>query len=204
MNLVIVYSVLSLISVYSAQKEKHLLYKRFKTAPIALLIGYLLFSGISDDYSLFILLALIFSFAGDIFLLKEKYFLYGVVAFLVSHLFYFKAFINESGEINILLFLPVLFFSIGYFLTIRKSLKRKMIIPIGFYVTVISLMLWSALNLFLMNGGEKALYILIAAILFTVSDSVLAWNKFVKNFSFAQSIILPTYYAAQLLFVLSV
>jgi len=42
------------------------------------------------------------------------------------------------------------------------------------------------------------------AVLFIVSDSVLAWNRFRKKFQNAQTVILSTYYAAQWLIALSV
>jgi len=202
--MIFIYSIFSAIAVYSAQTGNAILYKITKGIPVFSLLLFLVIFDFNTDYRLLIMAALFFSLAGDLFLLSEKRFLYGVVAFLVSHVFYFIAFVNETENFNFLIFAPIILFTGSYFLIIKKSLKSKMVIPIAVYVTVISLMLWSAANLFFASENNNSLIIFIAAILFTISDSVLAWNKFVNKFKFAQLIILPTYYAAQLLFAVSV
>ncbi|NOX16772.1 MAG: lysoplasmalogenase [Chlorobi bacterium] len=202
--MIFIYIILSAIAVYAAQTGAAVLYKITKGIPVFSLLLFLLIFDFNSDYRFFIMAALFFSLAGDLFLLSEKRFLYGVAAFLVSHVFYFIAFLNETENFIFLSAVPIFLLTGSYFLIIKKSLKSKMVIPIAVYVTVISLMLWSAANLFFTSGNDNSPIIFLAAILFTISDSVLAWNKFVKKFKFAQLIILPTYYAAQLLFAVSV
>ena len=74
--------------------------------------------------------------------------------------------------------------------------------PVLGYVLIISGMLFSALNMDKQLGAIS--FIGIGAILFTISDTVLAFNKFYKKFNLAEPIILGTYFIAQLLFVLSI
>ncbi|MNL83390.1 YhhN-like protein [compost metagenome] len=60
------------------------------------------------------------------------------------------------------------------------------------YVTVISLMAWSAI----MSGNKLAIA---GSLLSVVSDSVLSWNMFVSDVTYAGPIIMLTYYSAQYL-----
>jgi uncharacterized membrane protein YhhN len=76
-------------------------------------------------------------------------------------------------------------------------------LPAFVYMLAILLMGWQAANQMLATGTTAALMALAGALLFLVSDSVLALNRFRKAVPAAQVIILSTYYAAQMLIALS-
>jgi uncharacterized membrane protein YhhN len=57
---------------------------------------------------------------------------------------------------------------------------------------------------FVDGGGTRPLLAFAGAILFLISDSVLAYDRFAKKLSPAQAIILGTYFPAQLLIALSI
>ena len=63
---------------------------------------------------------------------------------------------------------------------------------------------WQAISRVLTEWNESAVLFGLGISLFTISDTVLAYNKFVKPFKLAQILILSTYYIAQLLIALSV
>lgn len=72
-----------------------------------------------------------------------------------------------------------------------------LVIPVMIYVTVISLMLWSAM----MTGSVWAM---IGSLLFVISDSILAWNMFIEDIPDAGVLIMTTYYAAQFMIARSI
>jgi uncharacterized membrane protein YhhN len=49
-----------------------------------------------------------------------------------------------------------------------------------------------------------AIYALVGAVLFTISDATLAWNRFRAPFAGAQAAVLGSYYLAQWFIALSV
>jgi alkenylglycerophosphocholine/alkenylglycerophosphoethanolamine hydrolase len=65
-----------------------------------------------------------------------------------------------------------------------------LVVPVLFYIIVISLMGWSVI----MTGNTGAI---IGSFLFLISDSILSWNLFVSPISYADILIMTTYYSAQ-------
>ena len=76
--------------------------------------------------------------------------------------------------------------------------------PVLFYILAISGMAWLAVSRHLGLLEQSSLLATIGALLFLFSDSVNAVNRFKKPFGVAQVLILGTYFAAQLLFALSI
>ncbi len=77
-------------------------------------------------------------------------------------------------------------------------------IPIIFYVIIIMIMAWAALERY---NSLPTLGITLAAsgaVLFMISDAVLALNKFRRPFFSAELIILTTYFTAQWFLAVSV
>ena len=66
----------------------------------SLLFFYSVSSG-PEHRSNVLVVAIVFSLAGDVLLMKEEYFVLGLVAFLLSHLFYiftYRQFVNEESD----------------------------------------------------------------------------------------------------------
>jgi uncharacterized membrane protein YhhN len=150
-------------------------------------------------------LGLLFGLAGDIFLLFDDYFIFGLVSFLIGHILYMLAFyldykvnktIHELYTKNALLgfgFFTVLF--CGALWPSLGALK----IPVVIYALAISLMGVTAFSRFGRVNLISYRLIAIGAILFVLSDAVLAVNKFMYNFSLSGFVIMATYMAAQYL-----
>ena len=76
--------------------------------------------------------------------------------------------------------------------------------PVLVYELVIVTMAWRATARWAATREVGALLALVGAILFVVSDSALAINRFVGKYKAAQALILGTYFCAQWLIALSV
>jgi uncharacterized membrane protein YhhN len=148
-----------------------------------------------------IIIALLFSWIGDVMLMFEEinpvYFMLGLVSFLLAHIAYIFVF-NKSSQ-N---FKPKIFtYSTGFLLILFGVLMLLLMwtglgnlkLPVTVYTSVIMLMGISAL----FRKADGASLVLIGAILFISSDSLLALNKFYKGFEVADFWVMLTYILAQ-------
>lgn len=164
--------------------------------------------GARPDASLYkyaILAGLGFSLVGDIFLmLPLKRVIAGLASFLVAHLCYIVAF-SAGIRLGVSGFLPALFllYVIIMFVVLFPHLG-EMKLPVLVYELVIVMMAWRAVERWAQIGDTGALLALAGAILFVISDSVWATNRFVRRYKSAQALILSSYFCAQWLIALSV
>lgn len=156
-------------------------------------------------YKYAIVLGLVFSLAGDIFLmLPQDRFLAGLVSFLVAHLCYIAAFVWGTGfQVSLAVLLLFLVYG-GLLLRILWPHLGPMKGPVVVYAGVILVMGWQAGERWLDFGGLKPLLTAVGAILFMISDSALASNRFVAPYKSAQLLILSTYFTAQWLIAVSI
>ncbi len=164
-------------------------------------------------FSVAILGGLICSIAGDTLLLynkpgAEQFFLYGLGSFLVTQLFYTYAFLNYPGFSrgaivqNVWLAVPLLLFLLLMLWLLWDTLPEGLRPPVAFYAIVIVFMTLTCFN---MKGRvpPSVFYTLISgALLFVLSDSLLALTKF--KFTkisevWASLAIMVTYLAGQYL-----
>ncbi|WP_281239419.1 lysoplasmalogenase [Flavobacterium praedii] len=159
----------------------------------------------------FLLTALTFSWIGDIILLfadkGELYFIFGLVAFLLSHLVYIILFSKQQNtrtiDNKIIFWIGVLAI-LTYFVFMINTLFPKLgplKIPVLVYAIVITTMLFFAFKGNLKWAIPANNYILIGAIVFVSSDSILAFNKFYAPIAHASFYIMATYCLAQYLIV---
>ncbi|KAM8964300.1 lysoplasmalogenase TMEM86B [Lycaon pictus] len=137
--------------------------------------------------------ALLSSAVGDACLIWPEAFLYGVAAFTMAHLLYLWAFGLTPLRPGLLL--PVALVSVLYYGLLLLHLPASMVPALAAYSLVLASMLWRGLA----RGGTVCW----GALLFTLSDSVLAWDTFVQPLPHARQVVMTTYYAAQLLITLS-
>src|SRR5512138_3865516 len=156
-------------------------------------------------YKTFVLAGLVFSFLGDIALtLPEKWFQAGLAAFLVAQVLYIMAFKPAPGHpVSTTVFFPLILYGLLMFFILRPGLG-PLKLPVFVYIAAITVMAGFAASRFVDRGGTKPLLAFAGAVLFLVSDSVLAYDRFGKKIGRAQIIILGTYFPAQLLIALSV
>jgi uncharacterized membrane protein YhhN len=142
-----------------------------------------------------ILIGLFFCMLGDGLL---SWFVMGLSAFLVGHLFYLAGFLSRwnfsKTRCAMIITLALYAFILGkeIIAALHRDGNAALIGPVLIYIIVISLMAWAAI----MTGNKWAI---IGSILFVVSDSILSWNMFVSDVAFSGPLIMTTYYTAQFL-----
>lgn len=163
-------------------------------------------SASAPAYRWAVVAGLVFSTAGDIFLmLPRDRFIAGLVSFLIAHLFYIFAFsIGVPFGTAPLLWLP--FFAAGGVVVavVWRGLAPALRGAVIAYVVVIAVMAGQAAGRWHALGGDAALAAAVGAALFVVSDSVLAINRFRAQFHAERALTLGTYWMAQMLIVLSI
>ena len=203
-TLFLVVLLVNLIAVYSNSESLQFIVKPLLMPLLAI---YLLLrtNTINSNLKGWIFLALFFSWAGDIFLLFEErgsnFFLFGLSAFLVAQVFYIVFFHNIRMREYIrgnalLLLLVIVYYSI--LINVLSPYLGNMKLPVRIYGVVLSFMVMLAMHTMLGKNKKAALWMTMGAILFVVSDSLLAFNKFFSPFNNAGVIIMLTYGLAQL------
>ena len=158
----------------------------------------------SDFYRRAIILGLLFSLAGDIFLmLPRDRFVQGLISFLVAHLFYIAAFAHESGwAFSLWSAIPLLIYGCLMYGALSPYLGRLRV-PVMFYMLVILMMGCVALSRWMMTGQAGSVWAAAGALFFISSDSLLAVDRFRGRFRNSHLLILVTYFTAQWLIALS-
>lgn len=191
-----IYGLLTLVFLSSVIFELQWLHYLTKPMFMVLLMVFHYIS-LDDNVSKFsrlIQLGLFFSWLGDIALMFddkiELFFIIGLGSFLIAHLGYAAAFIGnirsspqslKMGR-SVALALPFILFTGTFFVFMKDGLPADLFIPVLAYTVVISVMgIFAALRY-----GHVAKrtfnWILIGAILFILSDCIIAINKFVVDF----------------------
>lgn len=197
---------------WSAHTYKRRTYAISKVLVMLVWIALFVLVGGAKRDGIWFLLALLFSLAGDIFLLfSMRVFLLGLYAFFISHVFFIIGFnqipptlaqVLIGGAIVIILTLAV-----GFLIQAKIAHKpelQKFRIPIIAYSIVLSSMAVSAgLSLFKAQYPVGAACLaLVGGLLFLASDSMLAYNRFVKRFRAAPLLVIMTYHLAQFALIL--
>ena len=154
----------------------------------------------------FVLAAIVFSLLGDVFLMFEGYFIQGLGAFLVAHVFYILAFRPEASRFfsKKALLLPALLVIIyGAILLgiVLPNVGSALKLPITVYSLTILTMVLMTLHRFGQVPSDSFWYVIIGATLFVLSDSMIAVSRFVTPFPLAGLLIMLTYGIGQYLIV---
>lgn len=161
-----------------------------------------------DNYSHYIAVGLLLSSAGDVLLELDNhhpdgsYFIPGLVAFLAAHLCYIRAFYSSKLSFKYapyVLILVVVYY-IGIMNVLIPSMEAELVAPVLVYGVAISTMIFLAFLRFLSpktcNDTSK-LCSLIGSLVFVVSDSILALNKFAFVIPHGHYYVMLTYYFGQ-------
>ncbi len=175
------------------------------TVILIILTALLKTNPVSAPYKAFIIGGLLFSLAGDIFMmLPEKRFFFGLISFFGCQVCYIFAFRPPPGRpVAPGILLPFIILALLIFRVFAPSLG-KLKIPVFLYIAAITAMVWLAASRFVNSGETKALFAFAGALLFFVSDALVGADRFIKKFELAQLFILGTYFPAQLLIAMSV
>lgn len=146
-----------------------------------------------------LIIGLLFCMLGDILLDINRVtnFKIALAVYLIGHLFYISIF-HKKLEYKSLYLLPMIsvFIAslvIGYFL---RNIPKDLLIPVIIYLTVIAIMVMSS---FLFSKSNWLIWG--GAILFMISDTVIAINKFLVHIPKSTFFNIGLYYLAQILLV---
>ncbi|MDZ7688782.1 MAG: lysoplasmalogenase [Halobacteriales archaeon] len=173
-----------------------------KALPMFLIIAYAVLllpdDGLRVQY--LVVGGLIFCVVGDVTL---HWFVVGLTAFLVGHVFYAVGFFTRARVTRLGLVSSVPFavyaLVVGTFLitALLGDGDTELVVPVAVYLAVVTTMAWSAV----LTGNRRAVA---GSLLFVASDTVLSWNMFVEPLPFSGAIVMVTYYSAQYLIASSV
>ena len=160
-------------------------------------------------------LGIILSLAGDVLLMLslDRFFLFGLVAFLLAHLAYVIGFNIPLPEFSLWGIVFAVMVSLGGARVIRRIVDAlpsrgqvRMRMPIIVYSTVISIMLLSAMMklMDLTWNANAALLVSGGAFLFYISDIILAWNKFVAPIQNGRIYNIAAYHLGQIMLIAGV
>jgi uncharacterized membrane protein YhhN len=160
--------------------------------------------GVPPLYGGLVLAGLLFSLAGDVLLmLPSDRFLAGLASFLVAHLLYVAAFASDGAAAGpLVVLLPYAALGALAYAWLRPGLGR-LGLPVAGYVAAIAAMTGLATARWLGAPSAASALACAGAVLFLVSDAVLAANRFRVPFASAQALILGTYFTGQCLIALS-
>jgi uncharacterized membrane protein YhhN len=212
-NWLILFFIITAIDLFAIASGNNDLRWFTKILIVPLLIGYLISSLalIKSRIHKWVIAALVFSWGGDVLLMLEPknniFFILGLVSFLIAHICYIDFFQvlkrRETIKTNWLLILPVIVYYLALIIFLFPYLG-DLKLPVIIYGAVISTMLALALHMQRVKYGNAGFYMMAGAVLFIISDSVLAVNKFYKPFEWGSVITMITYAFAQLLIVIGV
>ena len=207
-----------IIEVFAEYKENKKIEYCTKPLLMPMLILFYIFGVIEissiSDINWFIIIALIGGCAGDIFLMLEnveKWFIFGMGAFLINQIFYIISFFVSITDYSafdswgFFLLAPailILVFTVPRFINKTEDMK----IPVLVYMTAIFIMHVAALLRIAdpRIQGLPFVLVYVGSISFIFSDACIAVNKWAGEFINARLIIMTTYILAQFYITLGV
>ena len=162
----------------------------------------------NSTYTIGVLVGLVFSLGGDVALMFKEHpraFPVGLGLFLVAHVAYTVVFtlLGRFSAWDAVSIPTLLAAGIGFYALIRSNLGRLRL-PVIAYMLVISLMVSRAISTLAspIFGAGQAVMVASGAILFYISDVMLAANRFWRPIPYDR-MSLAFYYAGQLLIALA-
>nr|WP_295869011.1 lysoplasmalogenase [uncultured Chitinophaga sp.] len=179
---------------------------RFATKPllVPLLAVYFLTAGatVPARQKAWMYSAMLFCLLGDVLLMFDHLFLPGLGCFLAGHVFYIFFFLTirySNPPVPLCKYHWVFLNAaavIGYVLFLMPYLG-SMVIPVIIYSLVISIMLQSVIHAFHYRYQRMAWYCLGGAMLFVLSDSLIALGRFYHPLPAGGQLVMLTYGLAQ-------
>lgn len=154
-------------------------------------------------WRVYVLAALVFSWAGDVFLISSDWFIAGLVSFLIAHVFYIVAYQQTgaaTGQLKAIDIVKFVIYGVVLIWFIYPGLG-DMLVPVLIYALVLLGMgVWAHKR---RGATSPASFKLVAlgAILFAISDGLIAVNKFAYPVPAERILIMSIYMSAQYLIV---
>lgn len=194
---------------YASYNKKTTLRARTKPFILLSLLGFYVYSTKSID--VFLVLALIFSWIGDLFLILKgiKWFSVGGISFMISHIFFILCYSKEINfeSINMVAAFVIatvfIVFVYQIFVRLKPYLSKALFYPMFLYLLINGTMNMYAIFRLMGNVNIYTITTCIGAILFFISDTALFFVRFNKNSILkTHFIVMLTYSLGEFLIVL--
>jgi len=173
-----------------------------KPIPVLMMALYLFLLPQKGRFRWIIIVGLLFGALGDVLLeYSDETFLFGLIAFLLGHIFYIIAFLSDSRRPALGYAVFAYLYGVAiYGLLYQAGNLGEMALPVMIYILVITTMVWrAAARLGAPAANPKSVKAgLWGALLFLISDSLLAISLFVTPFFMSGTIVILTYWLGQL------
>ncbi len=208
----ILFFAVAIVEVFGEFKDTDKIIYITKPLLMPLLILFYVFGTPINKIDWLIVVALIGAFGGDTFLMlknKDKWFIFGMGAFLINQIFYAIAFFLSITDImafnlwGLFLLGPaifILFFTVPKFIKKTEAFK----IPVIVYMAAILIMHIAAVLRLAEFQGLPFILVYLGSICYLFSDSFLALNKWERETREKRVIVMITYYMAQLCITIGV
>lgn len=179
---------------------------RYATKPllVVLLAIYVLYADVKipRSFRIFLLMALFFSSLGDDLLLFNNLFLPGLGSFLVAHIMYIIFFLKIRYSNLPVPFCkyPLVFLNAAVvivFILFLVPYLGSLTIPVMVYALALSITVQSVLHAFHFRRQPAGWYCMAGAVLFLISDSLIAVGKFYHPLPGGDILVMLTYGFAQ-------
>ena len=156
---------------------------------------------------------LMFSLLGDTLLLFPGMFLYGLGAFLMTHICYIIDFkLTQNHTINLMKvnFVKIFLYNLPIYIAaafvyyLVQSNLYELKIPVIIYIMVIVMMVTISRERFGRTNASSFWQVFVGALLFFTSDGILALNRFFQPIEDAGVMIMGLYMVAQLLILMGI
>jgi len=162
-------------------------------------IAFLNWTHSRSPVALWIVIGLLFSLVGDIFLIwPNQYFLPGLASFLLAHIAYLLAFTRDCKfPARAAIWLAYLLIATLFYAILFPTLPGGLLLPVALYAALLSTMAGQAMGRFLVLKNVSARFAAIGALLFLLSDLLLAFHRFRGPLLYSTLLILLPYYIGQ-------
>ena len=185
------------------EERRHRAFFALKPLTTLLIIGIAATGPLGSVYTQCVLVALALSLCGDVFLMfgdgartSDRAFIAGLVSFLLAHVAFVAAFVQDLRDPQLPGWLAaVVFYALALLLVLLPragALKG----PVLVYCLVLAAMVFAAAARHASLEDAASLCAVLGALLFLASDSLLAARRFVRRYRGAQALILSTYWGA--------
>lgn len=202
--LLIIYAIIVAALVIAEVREARNWQRIFKPLAALGFCGIAIWGGVFGGtleplYGKIILAALIACAIGDVCLLSRdnpNLFKAGMAAFALGHTLYIWAIITAGTSLNIIALILLILVGAVVYRSLHSKLPSDMRIPVLVYTTIIMGMVLAAV-------GSHISIIIIAALMFAVSDIFVARDRFTAPNPKNALAISPLYFGSQALFAIS-
>ncbi len=170
---------------------------------ITLLLYFISASRGYPSWRFYVMAALAFSWGGDVLLMLDDMFTAGLASFLVAHIFYIIAYQKTgaaSGELKPLDIIKFVLFGVVLIWILYPGLGGMLIPVLAYALVLLSMGIWAHKR---RGATPMTSFVMVStgAMLFVISDGLIAINKFAFEIPAERILVMSTYIAAQYLIV---